>query len=255
MTWTGRRITQGLGLPNNPPALGPAQGAIGTMTSILMGMVIVSLWGDYRTAKANVAAEAIEIRSLVREASLLPQRYRDDIIRDLHLYIDAVVADEWPAMAAGGFANTAGKALLNLGADALEAPRDRIDVRPRVARIAELRAARLGQTSSGITPVLWFALLVIPLMLLASFAFVNDANATFHYILVTLVGLALAIALFVALEVDLPYQGEALVRPDLLETAIQSALTDQGVTLPAGAAKHQRPSFDRTTKASSAGSP
>src|SRR5262245_63803889 len=104
LTWIGRRLTTRLSLPNNPTALGSAQSAIGTMTSILMGLVIVSLWADFRTARGTVSAEAAEIRSLVREASLLPPGSRDPLLVRLQQYVDAVVHEEWPAMASGGFA-------------------------------------------------------------------------------------------------------------------------------------------------------
>src|SRR5262245_46815078 len=53
LTCIGRRLTTRLWWPRNPTALGPAQNAIGTMTSILMGLVIVSLWADFRTARGT----------------------------------------------------------------------------------------------------------------------------------------------------------------------------------------------------------
>ena len=226
LTWIGRRLTRRLSLPNNPTALGPAQNAIGTMTSILMGLVIVSLWADFRTARGTVTAEAAEIRSLVREASLLPPGSRDPLLVRLQQYVDAVVHEEWPAMASGGFANPAGRALTKLGSAAFTAPRDTIDVRGRVNKLAELRALRLGQTSSGIVPVLWFSLLILPMILIGSFALAHDANPRFHYLLVGLVAVAVSLALFAALEIDLPYRGVASVSPAPIARAIQAAQSD-----------------------------
>jgi hypothetical protein len=232
LTWMGRRLTSRLSLPNNPTALGSAQSAIGTMTSILMGLVIVSLWADFRTAGATVSKEAVEIRSLVREAALLPPASRDPLLIHLQQYVDAVVHKEWPAMASGGFANSAGRALTRLGSIAVAAPHDTIDVRERVNKLAELRALRLGQTKSGIVPVLWFALLMIPIVLLGSFALAHDANPRFHYLLVGLVAGAVSLALFVALEIDLPYRGAASVSPGPIALAIQAAQSDHDITLP-----------------------
>jgi len=232
LTWIGRRLTRRLSLPNNPTALGSAQSAIGTMTSILMGLVIVSLWADFRTARGTVSAEAAEIRSLVREAYLLPPASRDPLLVHLRQYVHAVVHEEWPAMASGGFANTAGRALTRLGSIAFQAPRDTIDVRARVTKLAELRALRLGQTNSGIVPVLWFALLMIPIILIGSFALAHDANPRFHYLLVALVAVAVSLALFAALEIDLPYRGVASVSPRPIALAIQAAQSDHDIVLP-----------------------
>lgn len=232
LTWIGRRLTRRLSLPNNPTALGAAQSAIGTMTSILMGLVIVSLWADFRTARGTVSAEAVEIRSLVREASLLPPASRDLLLIQLQRYIDAVVHEEWPAMASGGFANTAGRELTRLGSTAFTVPRDAIDVRARVNKLAELRALRLGQTNSGIVPVLWFSLLMIPIILIGSFALAHDANPRFHYLLVGLVAVAVSLALFAALEIDLPYRGAASVSPAPIALAIQAAQDDHDIVVP-----------------------
>jgi len=232
LTWIGRRLTTRLSLPNNPTALGSAQSAIGTMTSILMGLVIVSLWADFRTARGTVSAEAAEIRSLVREASFLPPGSRDPLLLHLQQYVDAVVHEEWSAMASGGFANTAGRALARMEGTAFTAPRDSIDVRARVNKLAELRALRLGQTNSGIVPVLWFTLLTIPIILIGSFALAHDANPRFHYLLVGLVAVAVSLALFAALEIDLPYRGAASVSPAPIALAIQAAQSDHDIGLP-----------------------
>jgi hypothetical protein len=102
----------------------------------------------------------------------------------------------------------------------------------RVNKLAELRALRLGQTKSGIVPVLWFALLMIPIVLLGSFALAHDANPRFHYLLVGLVGGAVSLALFVALEIDLPYRGAASVSPGPIALAIQAAQSDDDIALP-----------------------
>jgi hypothetical protein len=186
-------------------------------------------FGVTRTSQSK---EAVEIRSLVREASLLPPASRDPLLIHLQQYVDAVVHEEWLAMASGGFANSAGRALTRLGRSAFEAPRDTIDVRERVNKLAELRALRLGQTKSGIVPVLWFALLTIPIVLLGSFALAHDANPHFHYLLVGLVAGALSLALFVALEIDLPYRGAASVSPRPIALAMQAAQSDHDIALP-----------------------
>jgi hypothetical protein len=149
----------------------------------------------------------------------------------LHRYVDAIVKDEWHAMAAG-FSNTAGRELTKLAHAAFAAPRVEVDVRPRIARLAELRALRLGQTGDGIVPVLWFALQAMPIVLLAAFALGNDANPAFHYMQVGLVGLVLSLALFGAIEIDLPYQGTSSISPEPIAQAIRAAESVQDVIVP-----------------------
>jgi hypothetical protein len=99
LTWTGRRASQRLGLPHNPGTLSSTIGLLGTMASILIGLVIVGLWNDYRTARATVAAEGTELRGAARDVSLLAPASRAVLLGHLRAYVAAVAGDEWPAMA------------------------------------------------------------------------------------------------------------------------------------------------------------
>lgn len=226
LTWLGRRVSQRLSLPHNPGTLSSAIGLIGTMASILIGLVIVALWNDYRVARATVSSEATELRGAARDVQLLAPASRALLLDHLRAYAASVTDDEWPAMGHGSFSNAAGRALASLTVDA-NATRDQgFDLRARISQIAELRTTRLSQTTSGVVGVLWFGLLTIPLVLLAGIGLVYDENVAFHFILSTLVGLATSIAIFVAIEIDLPYRGIAALSPAPISLAVDQALSE-----------------------------
>lgn len=71
---------------------------------------------------------------------------------------------------------------------------------------------------------MWLALLTIPLFLLAGIGLLNDANVVFHYLMVVLAGGALSVAIFVALELDLPFHEIDALPPTPIATAIDQAL-------------------------------
>jgi hypothetical protein len=233
LTWLGRRLTQRLDLMNTS-SLGPSISLVATMASILIGLVIVSLWGDYRNARATVSSEAIELRGATRDVQLLGSVARPRLLADLRSYQHAVIADEWPAMEFSTAANSAGRALALLIIDADTTHTQAFDFRARVSRMSELRTTRLSQTGSGIVWVLWLALLAIPVLLLAGMALLNDANPAFHYLLGTMTAGAISIAIFTALELDLPFRGIAALSPAPIAAAIDQALSEATATRSTG---------------------
>jgi hypothetical protein len=226
LTFIGRRITKRLDVAHTPGSLSPAISQLGTMASILIGLVIVSLWGDYRAARATVGSEATEIRGATRVVQLLGGPSRPILLADLRHYVQTLTNDEWPAMQRGMSAPSAGYALGQLTLDVNRARTTSFDIRTRVNRIYELRTLRLSQMSSGIVWVLWLGLLIIPVFLLGGLGLLNDPKPGFHYLLVSLTAGALSFAIFVALELDLPFRGIAALSPAPISIAIDQALSE-----------------------------
>lgn len=89
-------------------ALRPASDAIGNylqtvggIYAVLLAFVVYVVWGQFNEARGYLDREATALVDLHRTASALPSRSRTEIQRGLRGYVDAVLRDEWPAMAAG----------------------------------------------------------------------------------------------------------------------------------------------------------
>ena len=226
LTWLGRLVAGKLGLDHTSNSIGPAMGMIGTTASILIGLVIVALWTDYRSARATVTAEASELRSAARDVQLLATSSRPVLLGELRKYASAVSEDEWPAMERGTYSNSAGRALAQLTLDASATRTAGFDLRARISRVAELRTTRLSQSNSGVVSVLWFALLTIPVLILAGLGFLHERSATFHYLISTLVAVVISIAIFVTLEIDLPFRGAVGISAEPIANSIDQAVKE-----------------------------
>ncbi len=121
---------------------------------------------------------------------------------------------------------SAGRALAALLVDATTSRTATFDLGARINRIAELRTTRLAQANTSIVSVLWFALLAIPLLLLAGIGLVYDEHPAFHYTLTTLVAVATSIAIFVAVELDLPYRGVGTLSAAPIANSVDQALSE-----------------------------
>jgi len=74
---------------------------VGTLVSILLGLLVAASLSNYQTLEANTDAEASSISEMCRLAFGLPIEPRSKLITLCLQYCNEVVDDEWPAMAKG----------------------------------------------------------------------------------------------------------------------------------------------------------
>lgn len=72
---------------------------VGGIYAVLLAFVVYVVWGQFNEARGYLDREATALVDLHRTASGLPSRSRTEIQRGLRAYVDAVLRDEWPAMA------------------------------------------------------------------------------------------------------------------------------------------------------------
>ena len=74
---------------------------VGGIYAVLLAFVVYVVWGQFNDARGYLDREATALVDLHRTASGLPTITRRAIQSGLRDYIDAVLHDEWPAMAQG----------------------------------------------------------------------------------------------------------------------------------------------------------
>jgi hypothetical protein len=72
---------------------------VGGIYAVLLAFVVYVVWGQFNEARGYVDREATALVDLHRTASGLPRATRAQIQLGLREYVDAVLADEWAAMA------------------------------------------------------------------------------------------------------------------------------------------------------------
>ncbi|TMQ04730.1 MAG: DUF4239 domain-containing protein [Deltaproteobacteria bacterium] len=72
---------------------------VGGIYAVLLAFVVYVVWGQFNEARGYLDREATALVDLHRTASALPSRSRVAIQDGLRAYVDAVLRDEWPAMA------------------------------------------------------------------------------------------------------------------------------------------------------------
>ncbi len=86
-------------LASSSDAVGNYLQTVGGIYAVLLAFIVYVVWGQFNDARTYVDREATALVDLHRIASGLPTSTRVEIQRELRGYVDAVLSDEWRAMA------------------------------------------------------------------------------------------------------------------------------------------------------------
>ncbi|HSD88193.1 MAG TPA: DUF4239 domain-containing protein [Kofleriaceae bacterium] len=94
-----RQVIDYESLKDSSDSLGTFVQTLGGIYAVLLAFVVIVVWGQFNDARTLVDREANALVDLHRTASGLPALSREIIQTELRAYVDAVIHDEWKAMA------------------------------------------------------------------------------------------------------------------------------------------------------------
>jgi hypothetical protein len=100
-------------LEQHTDVAGYVYAVIGVIYAVVLALVVIAAWEEYRDARAAVANEASAVLNLARAANGWPAGDRAAVESALVAYARQVVDDEWPAMTRGDFGPTADNVTVN----------------------------------------------------------------------------------------------------------------------------------------------
>ena len=190
------------------------------MYAVLLGFVVIVTWQQFDESRAGVEAEASAINDVYSLAGVYGSR-GSEVRSRAEQFVAITLNQEWPAMYYGGNSEAAGSALLSLGRAVLQLQARNAregDVFSRaldkVTRIADLRRKRLAANRNTLPPAMWACLCYIGAILTITFGYLFGVEQVRVQMLMTsAVAAAIAIQLFLAIELDYPFRGSISVAP------------------------------------------
>jgi Protein of unknown function (DUF4239) len=193
---------------------------VGTLVSILLGLLVAASLDHYQTLEQSVDNEAANVGQVYRISNGLPKGVREKLQADCNRYCDQVVQDEWPAMAKGEYSHkvlftyikmleeivtyeptTNGKT--NLHSSLLGA----------MQQIADCRRQRLLALHSAWGAHLMPVLLMCSGIVLAFAYLYVRKGAVLHAVLICFVAIALGGNLGLVFLLSNPFSGDWQIRP------------------------------------------
>jgi hypothetical protein len=201
---------------------------VGGIYAVLLAFVVYVVWGQFNEARGYVDREATALVDLHRTASGLPSSSRTEIQSGLRHYVDAVLCDEWAAMAHGDEATIERTAqLLEPVWIAIHAckPRNECqhtvygEVLSRFNQLSDLRTSRLTAARARIPVAMTILLYTGALLTVGSVYLLAFDKLWLHALVTAALAGAIAHILFLIRDLDDAFAGDWQVAKSPFERA------------------------------------
>lgn len=221
-----RRLYRYSSLVKNNEVAGFKFATIGVIYAVLLGFAIVSVWEKFSEAELLVLREAGASATLYR----LSSGNEPEAIETrgaLHAYLQAVLDDEWPDMAAGRESREAADAMGALYATAMRLADNRslavgVEILKELGAITEARRGRLYLAAGVLPPALWAMLICGALVTVGFTYFFAMENLRAQTAMTGALALIVFLGLYVIVSYDHPFAGSVSVDPHPFRALIQN---------------------------------
>lgn len=196
--------------------------AVGVLYAVVLGFVVVVVWQKYDNAVSNVENEVNAVADLYHDVDGYPPGLRDQIRSGLRDYATYVARVEWPAMERDQDVGSTGADKIDGVAHAIDSfsPATLKQFAAQQAailaeeRVLDARRARIIQAVPAVPSVLWFALVVGALAMVA-FCYIFGVENRPAQLVMTAVLVGLIGILFVVIdEFSTPFSGSVRISND-----------------------------------------
>jgi hypothetical protein len=190
---------------------------VGGIYAVLLAFVVYVVWGQFNEARGYLDREATALVDLHRTASALPSRSRVAIQGGLRDYVDAVLRDEWTAMARGDEATLDRvAALLEQVWIAIHGCRPASDcqhtvygeVLGRFNQLTDLRTSRLSAARARIPVAMTILLYTGAILTIGSVYLLAFKQVWVHAVVTAALAGAIAHILFLIRDLDDAFAGD-----------------------------------------------
>ncbi len=198
---------------------------VGVIYAVVLGFIAIGVWERFSDSEAATYREASSLATVYRAAASLPES--GFIRRDLHSYVNDVIARGWPAMQAGRVSDDTEAEAERLSHDvnALD-PRDSREVNLHEQMIGAMAASlaardeRLTQDATGLNGMMWLTVILGGFITVAFTYLFGFKQSAMQTAMVGTLALLIGLVIFLTMSLDYPFRGNVHVGPDAFERAL-----------------------------------
>ena len=200
---------------------------LGTTYAVIVGFMLYTVWTNFGLADLNADAEANALVNVYRLAEGLPDQQRNELRESAREYGDAVVYNDWPAMARdqdGAFeSHEINERMWHILMSVKAASPTEITAEDHalyeLSAMAEHRRIRRLQSTSRLPGVLWCVLVIGGVVTIASSCMFGSDSTWLHGLQVFAFSLLIALVLVAIADIDRPFQGSVHVQDSAFRRA------------------------------------
>ena len=232
-----RRIVPSSELAEHTDVAGYVYAVIGVIYAVVLALVVIAAWEEYRDAREAAAREASAVLNLARAANGWPAGERDKVESALIAYARQVVDDEWPAMARGDFSSTADTVTENQIWQALNESDESAAAKSasyevalqQLDNLSEARRNRLLLGQEGL-PMSMAVILVIGAVVTVGFAYLFAVdNGRLHALMITSLAVLVVLLLLLQFQLGMPFQGVSAIEPTAMKLVLAEIDSGSGI--------------------------
>jgi len=232
-----RRLAPVDELAQHTDVAGYIYAVIGVIYAVVLALVVIAAWEEYRDAREAVDDEASAVLNLARAANGWPAGDRDKIETALTAYARQVVDVEWPAMARGDFGPTAGTVTVNQLWQALNEADASAAVKSASYEVAlqqlddlsKARRNRLLLGEEGL-PMSMAVILIIGALVTVGFAYLFAiTNERLHALMIASLAVLVTLLLLLQFQLGMPFQGVSAIGPTAMQLVLAEIDSNAGL--------------------------
>ncbi len=218
-------------LTANSEIAGFKYAVLGVLYAVLLAFAIIVVWQKFSEAEASVVQEAGAATTIYRLSQGMGEKPAADIHAAVTTYLEAAIADDWPAMDRGvPSANaSARKALDAIYATILQSGIAQNAGNPVMSEIlyqldqmTQARRARLIAAEGAVPGVIWFVLFGGAVITIMFTFFFGTSNLRVQIMMTGLLAMVIFGELLAIIAIDRPFTGPVKVEP----TPLMDVLAD-----------------------------
>jgi hypothetical protein len=203
---------------------------IGVLYAVLLAFVVVISWERFHDAERALVAEAGSAATLYRLAGGLAEQPAAALRHSLTAYLESVLADDWPAMAAGHASPATTRAVTALYDELLRNhPADfsssdlQQTLLEELDQLTQARRDRLVMAEGTVPDTIWFVLILGALLTISFTFFFGSQNVLVQSLMTGILAALIFSAVLVVIALDRPFTGAVVVSREPIRAVLDEA--------------------------------
>src|SRR5215217_2039064 len=232
-----RRLVPISDLAEHTDVAGYVYAVIGVIYAVVLALVVIAAWEEYRDAREAATDEASAVLNLARAANGWPAGDSDQVESALVAYARHVVDVEWPAMARGDFSPTADTVMVSQLWQALNDADESAATKSasyevglqQLDDLGEARRNRLLLGQEGL-PTSMAVILIIGAVVTVGFAYLFAVdNVRLHGLMIASLAVLVVLLLLLQFQLGLPFQGVSAIEPTAMKLVLAEIDSASGI--------------------------
>jgi len=215
------RLVKPIDLKEHQPALDATLNIVGTLVSILLGLLVAASLNNYQILEAAVDSEATSVAEVCRLSFGLPVAERKEILSTCLNYCDQVVNEDWPQMMRGQLSDNVYacygkllKTIVTLNPTSNRETNIQNALITAMQNLGDYRRQRVLWLNKGwdrnLMPVLVMCSMIV---LIFTYLYVKRGSMFLHAFLICFVATALGANLGLIYMLSHPFSGDWQIQP------------------------------------------